>query len=123
VHHHLNAQTQEVFSHCSICSLLMSIFLSLAVGYRCPDVVGSMHCGFLKSGVYSYIVFLLSTDEFTYMCILYAYNVKLFLLIMQYPGVADSINSDINNLVSLLKVWDILPKGRFVHLTDIRRVA
>ena len=30
---------------------------------------------------------------------------------VQYPGVAKSINSDINNLLSILKVWQILPKG------------
>lgn len=30
---------------------------------------------------------------------------------VQYPGVAKSIDSDINNLLSILKVWQILPKG------------
>jgi len=35
---------------------------------------------------------------------------------LQYPGVADSINSDIKNLVSLLKVWQILPKGWFLYV-------
>jgi len=32
--------------------------------------------------------------------------------VLQYPGVAESINSDINNLVALLKVWQILPPGK-----------
>ncbi len=31
----------------------------------------------------------------------------------QYPGVANSINSDISNLMGILKVWKILPEGRF----------
>jgi len=31
---------------------------------------------------------------------------------VQYPGVARSINSDINNLLSILKVWQVLPKGK-----------
>lgn len=40
---------------------------------------------------------------------------ELYAFILQYPGVAESINSDINNLVSLLKVWEILPKGWFMY--------
>ena len=32
----------------------------------------------------------------------------------QYPGVAKSMNSDIDNLMTVLKVWDILPKGKFL---------
>ncbi len=34
-------------------------------------------------------------------------------LFLQYPGVAQSINSDIDNLLGILKVWDVLPKGVF----------
>lgn len=30
---------------------------------------------------------------------------------IQYPGVAKGIESDINNLVSVMNVWNILPKG------------
>lgn len=30
---------------------------------------------------------------------------------IQYPGVGKSIESDIDNLVSMLKVWDVFPKG------------
>uniref|UniRef100_A0A0B7AD36 ABC1 atypical kinase-like domain-containing protein n=1 Tax=Arion vulgaris TaxID=1028688 RepID=A0A0B7AD36_9EUPU len=33
---------------------------------------------------------------------------------IQYPGVAESINSDINNLMAVLKVWNILPEGLYV---------
>lgn len=29
----------------------------------------------------------------------------------QYPGVATSIESDINNLMTVLKIWDLFPKG------------
>ena len=32
---------------------------------------------------------------------------------IQYPGVAAGIESDINNLVSTLKVANILPEGQF----------
>ena len=30
---------------------------------------------------------------------------------IQYPGVARGIESDIDNLVGILKVWNILPEG------------
>lgn len=33
---------------------------------------------------------------------------------IQYPGVAKSIESDIDNLVGMLKVWDVFPKGFFI---------
>lgn len=33
---------------------------------------------------------------------------------IQYPGVAQSIESDIDNLVGMLKVWDVFPKGFFI---------
>lgn len=33
---------------------------------------------------------------------------------IQYPGVAKSIDSDIDNLVGLLKIWDLFPKGIFI---------
>jgi len=36
-------------------------------------------------------------------------NFKLVLL--QYPGVAKSIDSDINNLMGVLRFWNFLPKG------------
>lgn len=34
---------------------------------------------------------------------------------IQYPGVARSIESDIKNLLSIMTVWDILPKGLFIE--------
>lgn len=40
---------------------------------------------------------------------------------IQYPGVAKSIDSDIDNLVSMLKVWDIFPPGMFID--NIVKVA
>ncbi len=36
-----------------------------------------------------------------------------WLLFVQYPGVAKSIESDINNLMSILKFWNVLPEGAF----------
>lgn len=33
---------------------------------------------------------------------------------VQYPGVAQSIESDIDNLVGMLKVWDVFPHGFFI---------
>ena len=33
---------------------------------------------------------------------------------VQYPGVAESIESDIDNLVGMLKVWDVFPHGFFI---------
>lgn len=33
---------------------------------------------------------------------------------IQYPGVAKSIGSDIDNLVGMLKVWDVFPAGFFI---------
>lgn len=40
---------------------------------------------------------------------------------IQYPGVAKSIGSDIDNLVGMLKVWDVFPKGFFID--NIVKVA
>ena len=40
----------------------------------------------------------------------------------QYPGVAQSIDSDIDNLVGVLKVWNILPEGLFMdHMIEVAR--
>uniref|UniRef100_A0A2A4JQT9 ABC1 atypical kinase-like domain-containing protein n=1 Tax=Heliothis virescens TaxID=7102 RepID=A0A2A4JQT9_HELVI len=33
---------------------------------------------------------------------------------VQYPGVAKGINSDIDNLVGVMKVWNMFPKGMFI---------
>lgn len=33
---------------------------------------------------------------------------------IQYPGVAQGIESDIDNLVGIMKVWDIFPRGMFI---------
>ncbi|BFZ07488.1 hypothetical protein BsWGS_10527 [Bradybaena similaris] len=33
---------------------------------------------------------------------------------IQYPGVAESIDSDINNLMAVLNVWNILPEGLYM---------
>lgn len=33
---------------------------------------------------------------------------------IQYPGVAEGIESDINNLVSVMKIWNIFPEGMFI---------
>lgn len=33
---------------------------------------------------------------------------------IQYPGVAKGINSDINNLMAILKYWDIIPRGMYI---------
>lgn len=48
--------------------------------------------------------------------------------IFQYPGVGKSINSDINNLMSILNVWKILPEGVcniwiFLWFTTIREIV
>lgn len=32
----------------------------------------------------------------------------------QYPGVAQSIDSDIDNLLAILNVWKVLPDGLYV---------
>ncbi len=41
---------------------------------------------------------------------------------IQYPGVARSIESDIDNLVGMLKVWDIFPAGIFIdNVVKVRR--
>lgn len=40
---------------------------------------------------------------------------------IQYPGVATSIESDINNLMTVLKIWDLFPKG--VYIDDLMRVT
>lgn len=40
---------------------------------------------------------------------------------IQYPGVAQSIDSDIDNLVSMLKVWNVFPPGMYID--NIVKVA
>lgn len=40
---------------------------------------------------------------------------------IQYPGVAKGIDSDIDNLVSVLNVWNVFPKGLFID--NIVKVA
>uniref|UniRef100_A0A8C4EGJ1 Atypical kinase COQ8A, mitochondrial n=1 Tax=Dicentrarchus labrax TaxID=13489 RepID=A0A8C4EGJ1_DICLA len=41
---------------------------------------------------------------------------------IQYPGVAQSINSDVNNLMTVLKMSNALPEGLFPeHLIDVMR--
>ncbi|XP_055342890.1 atypical kinase COQ8B, mitochondrial-like [Paramacrobiotus metropolitanus] len=40
---------------------------------------------------------------------------------IQYPGVAEGINSDINNLMGILNMWNIFPKG--LYMDNLMRVA
>lgn len=40
---------------------------------------------------------------------------------IQYPGVAEGIDSDIKNLVTLVKMWKIIPDG--MYLDNVMRVA
>ncbi|KAK3914835.1 Atypical kinase COQ8B, mitochondrial [Frankliniella fusca] len=47
---------------------------------------------------------------------------RLVAMKIQYPGVAESIDSDINNLVSILKVWNIFPEGLFIdNLVEVAK--
>lgn len=39
-------------------------------------------------------------------------NTALSLSVLQYPGVAQSINSDVNNLMTVLSMSNILPEGK-----------
>eukprot|EP00210_Caulerpa_lentillifera_P004148 g3954.t1 len=43
------------------------------------------------------------------------HNGSIVAMKIQYPGVAQSIHSDLNNLMRLMKVTDILPKGLYVE--------
>ncbi|KAL5463522.1 hypothetical protein EMCRGX_G032422 [Ephydatia muelleri] len=36
---------------------------------------------------------------------------------IQYPGVAQSINSDIDNIVTILQLWNVVPEGLFLEAT------
>ncbi|EEB14442.1 conserved hypothetical protein [Pediculus humanus corporis] len=41
---------------------------------------------------------------------------------IQYPGVAQGIESDINNLVGILKVWNVFPEGLFIdNLVEVAK--
>ncbi|XP_076173990.1 ubiquinone biosynthesis protein COQ8, mitochondrial [Ptiloglossa arizonensis] len=41
---------------------------------------------------------------------------------IQYPGVAMGIQSDVENLVGIMKVWDIFPKGMFIdNLVEVAK--
>ena len=46
-------------------------------------------------------------------CIVRGISAKTVSLLhhVQYPGVAQSIDSDIDNLMGILKLWSILPEG------------
>lgn len=47
---------------------------------------------------------------------------RLVAMKIQYPGVAESIDSDINNLVSILKVWNVFPEGLFIdNLVEVAK--
>lgn len=37
--------------------------------------------------------------------------------LFQYPGVAESIDSDIDNLSSILTMWDMVPQGKSVAVS------
>ncbi|XP_029642256.1 atypical kinase COQ8B, mitochondrial-like [Octopus sinensis] len=39
---------------------------------------------------------------------------KMAAMKIQYPGVAESIDSDINNLMGVLKIWNFIPKGAYL---------
>ena len=39
-------------------------------------------------------------------------TIILLLLLLKYPGVAESIDSDIDSLMSILKYGNILPEGK-----------
>lgn len=39
-------------------------------------------------------------------------NAALSHSVLQYPGVAQSINSDVNNLMTVLSMSNILPEGK-----------
>lgn len=41
-------------------------------------------------------------------------NGKEVAIKIQYPGVAKGIESDIDNLVGIMKVWNIFPRGMFI---------
>ncbi|CAF4535346.1 unnamed protein product, partial [Rotaria socialis] len=49
------------------------------------------------------------------------HNRKRVAVKIQYPGVGKSIESDINNLVTLLNFWNILPKG--LYIDNVVKVA
>ncbi|XP_071794918.1 atypical kinase COQ8B, mitochondrial-like [Asterias amurensis] len=41
---------------------------------------------------------------------------------IQYPGVGEGIDSDINNLMAIMKVWNVLPEGLYVeNAVDVAR--
>ena len=45
------------------------------------------------------------------------------IIVFQYPGVAQSIDSDINNLMTVLNVWNILPETLYVeNVMNVARV-
>ncbi|XP_034951611.1 LOW QUALITY PROTEIN: atypical kinase COQ8B, mitochondrial [Chelonus insularis] len=41
-------------------------------------------------------------------------NDQVVAMKIQYPGVAEGIQSDIDNLVGVLKIWNIFPEGMFI---------
>lgn len=40
-----------------------------------------------------------------------SFNETCYISLFQYPGVSKSIDSDLKNITTLLKVWNIFPEG------------
>lgn len=53
-------------------------------------------------------------DVFILLCITWSSGLTTALShsVLQYPGVAQSINSDVNNLMTVLNMSNILPEGK-----------
>lgn len=76
--------------------------------------IGQVHHGVLKDGreiavkvqVFSHTLFCLTVF------ILIHIILRGYYFSWQYPGVAESIHSDINNLMSVLKMSVVLPEGK-----------
>lgn len=76
--------------------------------------IGQVHHGVLKDGreiavkvqVFSHALFCLTVF------ILIHIILRGYYFSWQYPGVAESIHSDINNLMSVLKMSVVLPEGK-----------
>lgn len=76
--------------------------------------IGQVHHGVLKDGreiavkiqVFSHTLFCLPVVILTHM------SLRGHSFSWQYPGVAESIHSDINNLMSVLKMSVVLPEGK-----------
>ncbi len=67
---------------------------------------------------FSYRFELVLIYEMNCYCVMFSEPSVIYSWFLQYPGVAQSINSDVNNLMTVLSMSNALPEGDDDHTVD-----